>query len=149
MIVDGKILVQGIDKDYFQDKFEIFHKHYKKITCVISFYPINSKYALSNIDRIDLSSLYNFKSIKNAYPINYSTYLDSKFLTEMNECQSVFFSTIDRCCSIPLPISYHRNYFLELLYFFKSFFENKKEIRNVFFSTKITFSGRYNPFLCS
>ena len=23
MIVDGKILVQGVDKDYFQDKFEI------------------------------------------------------------------------------------------------------------------------------
>ena len=135
MIVDGKILVQGVDKDYFQDKFEIFHNKYKEISCVMSFNPLNSNYAISKVDRIDLSCLYNIKLIKNAYHINYTTVLDSKFLNLMNECQVSFFSTLDRCCAVPLSVSRQRFYFFELLYFFKSFFENKKDIKNIFFST--------------
>jgi hypothetical protein len=135
MIIDGQILVQGIDKDFFQDKFEIFHNNYKKISCVISFEPLKPKYNISYVDRIDLSCLYNLKTIKNAFNINYTTELDIYFLNLMMECQVVFFSTIDRCCAVPLSMSTHRNYFYELLYFFKSFFENRKDIKNVFFST--------------
>ena len=135
MFINGEILVSGIDKDFFQEKFEFFHNNYAKIACVISYYPIQSNYNISNVDRIDLSCLYNLKLIKNAYNINFKTVIDSKFLHEMRECQSVFFSTIDRCCASTLPIENHKNYFYELLYFFKSFFENRIDIKNIFFST--------------
>jgi hypothetical protein len=135
MIIDGNILVQGIDKDFFQDKFEIFHTKYKKISCIISFNLLNEKYKISKVDRIDLTCLYNKNLIYKAYHKNYSTILDSNFLNQMNECQILFFSTLDRCCAIPLSISSQREYFYELVYFFKSFFENRKDIKNLFFST--------------
>ena len=135
MIIDGNILVQGVDKYFFQDKFEIFHTKYKKISCIISFNLLNEKYEISKVDRIDLACLYNKNLINNAYHINYSTILDSNFLNLMNECQIQFFSTLDRCCALPLSISAQREYFYELVYFFKSFLENRKDIKNIFFST--------------
>jgi len=135
MIVDGNILVQGLDKEYFQDKFEIFHTNFKKITCIISLNLLDKKYEISKVDRIDLSCLYNRNLINNAYHINYNTILDVNFLNLMNECQITFFSTLDRCCVIPLSISRQREYFYDLVYFFKAFFENRKDIKNLFFST--------------
>ena len=134
--MNDSVLVLGLDKQYFQDKFEIFHSKYKSINSYMSWNPINPKLEISKIKRIDLSLLYNQERIFEAYKFDQISVLGSDFLSNMYECESVFFSTIDRCSVyFSYKVNYNKNYFYDLLSFFKSFFENNKNVKFVFFPT--------------
>lgn len=129
------ILVLGLDKPYFQDKFDHLYSKHQNISFYISWNPIESNLKISSLNRIDSSLLYNQEKVFDAYKLNRKTVLDKPFLHNMHECETVFFSTIDRCSVFPKKISDHKNYFYDLLIFFKSFFEENNNIDHVFFPT--------------
>jgi len=131
----SKILVYGIDKPFFQDKFEFINKKYDNISCYASWSPIKKDLTISKLDRIDISLLYDQENIFNAYPLKKKAVLDKIFLSEMYECESVFLSTIDRCSAKSNSLNKTKNYFNDLLIFFKSFFESRVDIDYVFFQT--------------
>ena len=128
-------MVIGLDKHYLQDKFEYFQKVYNKVSCYGSWSPIKNELILKKQPRIDFSFLYDKKNLFKAFPLKKKAVLGAEFLEAMYECESVFFSTIDRCSIENDMIGELKAYFQDLLLFFKSFFEEKKEISHVFFPT--------------
>ena len=131
----GGILALGLDKKHFQDKFDFIHNKFNNISCYGSWKPINKDTNISKIDRIDISLLYDQSNLFEAHPLVKKTSLENDFLQAMYECESIFFSTIDRCSSKKISIIENKSYFYDLLIFFKSFFEIKKDINFVFFPT--------------
>ncbi len=131
----GSILALGLDKKHFQDKFEFIHNKFNNISCYGSWNPINKDLNISKIDRIDISLLYDQSNLFKAYPLVKKKSLEDDFLNAMYECESIFFSTVDRCSSKKITVTENKSYFYDLLNFFKSFFEIKKDINFVFFPT--------------
>lgn len=129
------ILALGLDKPHFQDKFDHFQKAYNSVNCYGSWNPIKKELCLSKQPRIDFSLLYDKEHLFKAFPLKKKAVLDTAFLKAMYECESVFFSTIDRCSIENYEIGTTKVYFQDLLLFFKSFFEEKTEISHVFFPT--------------
>ena len=127
------ILALGLDKVHFQEKFEYYNKEYKYLNFVLSYNPIPNNLKISKLDRIDASKLYDRDHVFEAFELNKAAILDSKFLSQMYECESLFFSTLDRCSTEHRSINESKSYFEELLIFFKSFFESKKNITHIFF----------------
>ena len=95
----GGILALGLDKKHFQDKFDFIHNKFNNISCYGSWKPINKDTNISKIDRIDISLLYDQSNLFEAHPLVKKTSLENDFLQAMYECESIFFSTIDRCSS--------------------------------------------------
>ena len=127
------ILALGLDKNHFQEKFEYFYKEYKYLKFLLSYNPIPDNFKISKLDRIDASKLYDRDRIFEAFGLNKKAILDSKFLSQMYECESLFFSTLDRCSTEKRSITEDKSYFEDLLLFFKSFFESKQDITHIFF----------------
>ena len=129
------ILALGLDKSHFQEKFEYFQKAHNNVYCYGSWNPIKKELCLSKQPRIDISLLYDKENLFEAFPIKKKAVLDTEFLKAMYECESVFFSTVDRCSIENYRIGATKVYFQDLLLFFKSFFEENTDISHVFFPT--------------
>ena len=127
------ILALGLDKIHFQEKFETYNKEFKNLKYLLSFSPIPNNLKISKLERIDQSKLYKRDCVFNAFNLPKKSNLDSKFLSEMYECESLFYSTLDRCSTEIRSINENKSYFYDLLIFFKSFFELNKDITHVFF----------------
>ena len=127
------ILALGLDKSHFQEKFENYYNEFKNLNYLLSFNKIPNSLSISKLDWIDLSKLYQMHRVFEAFDLTKKANLDSKFLSEMYECESLFFSTLDRCSTENRSQNENKTYFFDLLLFFKSFFELKKDITHVFF----------------
>ena len=75
----SKILVYGIDKPFFQDKFEFINKKYDNISCYASWSPIKKDLTISKLDRIDISLLFDQENIFNAYPLKKKSSIRQEF----------------------------------------------------------------------
>ena len=127
------ILALGLDKLHFQEKFENYYNEFKNLNYLLSFNKIPNSLSISKLDWIDSSKLYKMQRVFEAFDLSKKSTLDSNFLSKMYECESLFFSTLDRCSTEKRSQNENKSYFFDLLLFFKSFFELKKDITHVFF----------------
>lgn len=131
----NKVLAFNIDKSFFQEKFEYLNDKYDILGCYASWNPLDKKLKISKKDRIKIELLYDKNEIFNSYPIKRISCLDTEFLSKMYECESYFFDTVDRCSALNQPVGDLKFHYNELLRFYKSFFEQRKDITHIFFPT--------------
>ena len=129
------IFVHGLDKQLVQQKFEHFQARYGLVKFYSSWNPINSLPISKNAKRIDSSLLYKTTALFNAYPLERKSLLDKNFLQSMTECESLYFSSLDRCAAKKISFNHAKTLFSNLLIFYKSFFDQEEEISHVFFQT--------------
>lgn len=127
------VLALGLEKKHFQEKFENYYNEFKNLNYILSFSKIPNSFSISKLDWIDSSKLYKINKVFEAYHLSKKSTLDSNFLSKMYECEHLFNSTLDRCSTETRSQNENNSYFLDLLLFFKSFFELKKDITHIFF----------------
>lgn len=127
------VLALGLEKKHFQEKFENYYNEFKNLNYILSFRKIPNSFSISKLDWIDSSKLYKINRVFEAYHLSKKSTLDSNFLSKMYECEHLFYSALDRCSTETRSQNENNSYFLDLLLFFKSFFELKKDITHIFF----------------